>query len=128
MVHVLPSVYLGATAGGCLAATGPHALSPRIDWLFSAYAIVSLILAVILLFWALRQHRLIEHGLSQKLADSVAAIDKLQQKNDELTAANEQLRQTTAESSAKLKDVPETVKGVTNTANPQTQSPGLAIS
>jgi hypothetical protein len=121
VVHVLLSVCFEANAGDCLAAArGLLALSPRTELLLTAYAVVSLALSVILLFWAIHQHRRIERRLSQELADSVAATDRLQQKNDELTAANEQLRQTIAGLSGKLQEVPETVTGVTNKVNPQT--------
>ena len=116
MVHVLLSVCLGAAAGDCLAAgTRPRVLSSGVEWLLTGYAIVSLSLSLILLFWVSHGHKRIELRLNRELADSLAAIDKLQQKNDELTAANEQLRQRIAELSAKQQDVPETVTGVTRT-------------
>jgi hypothetical protein len=116
MVHVLLSVCLGVTAKDRLAAAiGPLALSSGFEWFLTGYAVVSLSLSLILLFWVSSGHKRIELRLNRELADSVAAIDKLQQKDDELRAANEQLRQRIAELSAKLQDVPETVTGVTNT-------------
>lgn len=116
MVHVLLSVYLAPTAGTCSAAArGLLALSPRTESLLTAYAVVSLALSVILLFWAMHQHRLIQSRLSQELADSTAVIGKLQEKNDELTAANEELRSTIAELPAKQQKVQETVKGTMST-------------
>ena len=116
MVHVLLSVRLGATVGDFMAAaTGLLAISRGFEWFLTTYAIVSLSLSLLLLSWVSRGHKRIELRLNRELADSLAAIDKLQQKNDELTAANEQLRQRIAELSAKPQDVPETVTGVTRT-------------
>ena len=116
MVQVLLSISLAPTAGDQLAAaTGLLGLTSGIEWLLTAYAIVSLALSVILMFWVSHGHRRIEHCLSRELADSVAASAKLQQKNDELTVANEELRQTIAEQSGKQQEVPESVTGAINT-------------
>jgi len=116
MAQVLLSVSLPPTAGACLAqTTGLSALSSGFEWFLTAYAIFSLTLSVILLFWVSHGHKRIELRLSQELADSAAAIDKLQQKNDILTANNEELRQTICELSGKQQEVPETVTGAINT-------------
>ena len=120
MVHVLLSVCLGVTAGDFLAAaTGPLAFSSGVEWFLTAYAIVSLSLSLILLFWVSRGHKRVEIRLNRELADSLAAVDKPRQKNNELTAASGELRQTIAELSAKVQGIPQTVTGVTNTVNPQ---------
>ena len=111
MVQVPLTISLAPTAGGQLAATtGLLALTAGTEWLLTAYAIVSLALSVILMFWVSRGHRRIEHYLSQELTDSVAAGTRLQQENDELTVANKELQQTIAEQSTK-QEVAESVTG-----------------
>jgi hypothetical protein len=116
MVRVLLSISLAPIAGGQLAAaTGLLALSAGAEWLLTAYAIVSLALSVILMFWVSHGHRRIEHYLSRELADSVAASTRLQQENDELTASNEELRQTIAEQSPRQQEVVASVTGAINT-------------
>lgn len=112
MLQVLLTISLVPTAGGQLAAaTGLLALTAGSEWLLTAYAIVSLALSVVLLIWVFRGHRRIERYLGEELADAVAASAELQQKNEELTVANKELRQTIAEQSAKQQEVVESVTG-----------------
>jgi len=116
MVQILLSASLAPTAGAYLpAATGLLALSSGIEWFLTGYAIVSLILSLILLFWVSHGHKRNSCCLSQELAESAAASAKLHQKNDELTVANEELRQTIAELSGKRQEVPGGVTGAINT-------------
>ena len=116
MVQVLLSVSLAATAGAYSAgATGLLAFSAGVERLLTAYAVVSLALSVILLFWVSQGHKRIELCLGRELAESAVASAKLQQKNDELTVANKELRQTIAELSGKQDEVPETVTSAINT-------------
>ena len=116
MVQILLSVSLAPTAGTHLtAATGLLALSAGVEQLLTAYAIVSLALSIILLFWVAHGHKRIELCLSKELAESAAASAKLQQKNDELTVANKELRQTIIAQSGKQEKVPEGVTGTINT-------------
>jgi len=116
MVQVLLSVSLAATAGAYSAgATGLLALSAGGERLLTAYAIVSLALSVILLFWVSQGHKRIELCLGRELAESAVASAKLQQKNDELTVANKELRQTITEQSSRQEKVAEGVTGAINT-------------
>jgi len=116
MVQVLLSVSLASTAGTHLAgATGQLALSSGVEWFLTAYAIVSLTLSVILMFWVSHGHKRIELRLSQELTDSAAAMAKLQRNYDELTVANKELQQTITELSSKQEKVPEGVTGTINT-------------
>jgi hypothetical protein len=116
MIQILVSVSLAPTAGTHLtAATGLLALSAGVERWLTAYAIVSLALSIILLFWVAHGHKRIELCLSQKLVESAAASAKLQQKNDELTVANKELRQTIVEQSSRQEKVPEGVTGTINT-------------
>ena len=116
MVQILVSVSLAPTAGTHLpATTGLLALSSGVEWFLTSYAIVSLILSIILLFWVSRGHKRVSCCLGQELAESAIASTKLQQKNDELTVANKELRQTITELSSKQEKVPEGVTGTINT-------------
>jgi len=116
MVQILLSVSLAPTAGTHLTATtGLLALSAGLEGFLTAYAVVSLALSLILMFWVAHGHKRIELCLSQKLAESAAASAKLQQKNDELTVATEKLRQTIAKLSSKQQEVAEGVTGAINT-------------
>ena len=116
MVQILLSASLAPTAGAYLpAATRLLALSSGVEWFLSAYAIVSLIMSIILLTWVSHGHRRVSCCLSQELAESAAASAKLQQKNDELTVANKELRQTIAEQSGRRQEVPEGVTGAIDT-------------
>ena len=116
MIQTLVSVSLVPTAGTHLAAaTGLLALSAGVERLLTAYAIVSLALSVILLFWVSQGHKRIELYLGQELAESAAASAKLQQKNDELTVTNKELRQTITEQSSRQEKVAEGVTGAINT-------------
>ena len=116
MVQVLLSVSLAPTAGTHLtAATGLLALSAGAERLLTGYAIVSLALSIMLMFWVAHGHKRIELCLSKELAESAVASAKLQQKNDELTVANKELQQTIIEQSSRQEKVPERVTGTIDT-------------
>ena len=77
----------------------------------TVFMAISLIIAVILLFWLSVKYRRSEHFFNLQLTELKINNVKLQQDNDELTATNEKLQQENTELYQKLVEAQEnTVK------------------
>jgi len=66
--------------------------APSAEGFFTALAVISLIIAVILLFWVFARYRRSEHCLNLKITELTINNVKLRQENDELTANNRKLQ------------------------------------
>ncbi len=117
MVQILLAISLAPTAGGRLTgSTGLLGFASGIEWLLTAFAIVSLALSVILLFFVYGEHRRSERHLNQELNASAARNAELVKQNYELELANRELRQAIVEIPGKQEEVPENVAGASSTA------------
>ena len=80
------------------------------EWLLTAFAIVALALAVVLLFWVAVKRRRTEDNLKQNITDLTVTTFKLRKERDDLAAANKELQQAIAELSRRQAAVPESAK------------------
>ena len=112
MIQVLQAISLSSIAiDQSVGATGLLGFSSGVEWLLTAFAVLSLALSVALFFWVSAGHRRLEQCLTQKLTDSAAANARLRMENEELTATNKELRQTIAEISASQKEAQQKIAG-----------------
>lgn len=84
---------LSLTSSERFKAAGSFTKKSSSEGLFTTFAIISLLIAVALLFWLFRKHKRTEHSLNQKVTDLTIKNVKLRQKNTEINAANEQLQE-----------------------------------
>ncbi|MBL7185857.1 MAG: hypothetical protein ISS70_06000 [Phycisphaerae bacterium] len=116
MVQVLLSISLAPTAGGQLAAaTGVLGPISGVEWVLTAFTILSLSLSVILFFWVSVQHKRATQELTQKIIYSAATNAKLKQETDELKVTNRRLEQIIADHSRRQEEVVASVTGAINT-------------
>jgi len=112
MIQVLQAISLVSTAHDEL--TGSTVLlysATTFEWMLTTLAVGSLILSTILFFSVSVAHRHLEQHLSQTVADSAAANDRLRQETRELAAMNKELLDTITGLSGYLKEVPENIAG-----------------
>ena len=88
---------LSLTARERLKAAGSFGKDSSSDALFTAFAIVSLLAAVVLLFWVFTKYKRTEHSLNLKITELTVKNVKLRQDNTALTATNEKLQEENAE-------------------------------
>ena len=84
---------LSLTSGERLRAAGSFGNNSSSNGVFTAFAIISLITAVALLFWLFRKYKRTELSLNQKIADLTIKNVKMRQENTQLKATNEQLQE-----------------------------------
>lgn len=77
--------------------------------LLTVFAMISLIIAVILLFWVFTKYRRSENRLNLRITELTITNIKLQQEDAKLTANNEKLRQENAELYRKQVEVLENI-------------------
>ena len=88
---------LSLTSRERLKAAGSFSKNSSSDALFTVFAIVALLAAVILLFWVFTKYKRTEHALNLKITELTVKNVKLRQENTELTASNEKLQEENAE-------------------------------
>ena len=88
---------LSLTSGERLKAAGSFGNNSSTDGVLTAFAMIALLAAVILLFWVFNKYKHTEHNLNIKIADITVKNVKLQQENTELTANLEKLQEENAE-------------------------------
>ena len=112
MIQALQAIWLSPIAiDQSVGATGLLGFSAGVEWLLTAFAIVSLALSVALFFWVSAGHRRLEQCLTHKLTDSVAANARLRMENEELIGTNKDLQQTIAKISASQKEAQQKIAG-----------------
>ena len=84
---------LSLTSDERFKAAGSFTRKSSFEGFFTAFAIISLLIAVALLFWLFRKYKRTEHSLNQKITDLTIKNVELRQKNTELNTANEQLQE-----------------------------------
>jgi len=67
------------------------------ETVFTILAIISLIIAVALLFWVFTKYKLTQHSLELKVRELALKNVRLQQENNKLTATNDKLHQENAD-------------------------------
>ena len=103
------------------AASSFHATGSS-EKVFTILAIMSLIIAVTLLFWVFTKYKLAQHSLELKVKELAVKNARLRRENATLTAATEELRQENAEL---YKKQIEALENIINSVTPTKEIPAL---
>lgn len=87
-IQGLALIFLGLTPGERWNAAGdPFKTGPSVETLFTIFAVVALITAVVLLFYVMAKHKKTEALLEENIARLTAGNDRLRQQIDEIGQA-----------------------------------------